>query len=413
MALEFGQPIVDVPTGEARFCPRRSLYVGRESELLLGDDLVEGGPVVLKAIRWGEAGRADVSGRRALVDLEMHAMESVSPRMPMPAALLEVDHPEFTALDPKHADREPILVYHYVEGRSLDAWLADVHPGGAPVDEALRILRQVAEGLDALHEHGWIHRAIAPEHVILGDDGEITLVGLGNAGRRGEAPTSLRSVTLDGWSPPETEREQSGRYVTPRADIFSMGMLLAWLVTGEAPTGSPASPFTRRTHEVIHRLPPGIGLLIAHMTQPIPNKRYATPRRYLPLLHPDHLPSARTAGFGTVALGGPFVGDGEIARAGHLSAGPLVNRPAPSRGGDDAGDGDASDVDADRAPTDSAVPDALAASEAIAADDAPAPTEVDGLGERGRRGARIFAIAFGLLVAFVAWAWISGRAAGG
>jgi serine/threonine protein kinase len=307
-------------------------------DLLLGTDLApepgQSPHVVLRAIRYErDPDPQRIQERRALVDVEAQVLTTPHPALPYPAGLLYVDHPEWTALDPALADAEPILVLRWIEGQTLAAWLHQHHPTGAPPEVSLPIVRTLAECLSTLHEHGWIHRALQPDHVLIDQEGQTRLVGLGNAHPEGARVSTTRDFFDPAFGAPEIERELSGRFVGPRADLYSLGALLGWLATGEAPTGNPDQPWTRTAIERMRTQPEGIGLLVAHCMQPLHKKRFPGMSRLLPWLHPGHLPTAAGGPFGEVSLTSPFTTTAlQNAPVSRLTPGPLVERAATGAG---------------------------------------------------------------------------------
>ena len=70
------------------------------------------------------------------------------------------------------------LVLELVEGPTLADRVAD---GPIPMDEALRIARQIAEALEAAHEHGIVHRDLKPANIKVRDDGTVKVLDFGLA----------------------------------------------------------------------------------------------------------------------------------------------------------------------------------------------------------------------------------------
>jgi serine/threonine protein kinase len=122
------------------------------------------------------------------------------------------------------------LVMEYVPGRTLDATLRDRELG---VDQAVRLVEHVAEGLKAIHAAGLLHRDLKPSNILIGDDGMPRLIDFGLA-----AP--LASDELHGMSgslpymSPEQARGQ-GERVDARTDVFGLGAVLYELITGRPP----------------------------------------------------------------------------------------------------------------------------------------------------------------------------------
>ena len=129
----------------------------------------------------------------------------------------------------RHGD-ELILVMEYIPGRSLSEILES---GPIARGEAVRLIEQVAEGLEAVHASGLIHRDIKPANIVRGDDGVPRLVDFGLAAHLGSEALEHLSGTPP-YMAPEQAREQWER-IDARTDIFSLGAVLYRLLTGSAP----------------------------------------------------------------------------------------------------------------------------------------------------------------------------------
>ncbi len=134
------------------------------------------------------------------------------------------------------------LVMELVEGPTL----ADRIKGGVlPLDEALKIARQIGDALDAAHEKGIVHRDLKPANIKLKSDGTIKVLDFGlakineassQAGSTEESPTVPMGATLAGqiigtaaYMAPEQAR---GLPVDKRADIWAFGVVLYEMLTG-------------------------------------------------------------------------------------------------------------------------------------------------------------------------------------
>jgi TolB-like protein/predicted Ser/Thr protein kinase len=118
------------------------------------------------------------------------------------------------------------LVLELVEGRELY--------GPRPVDEAVGLARQIADGLQAAHAHGILHRDLKPSNVLVSAAGIAKLLDFGIA--KLEGPDRDVTLTADGtvlgtvaYMSPE---QALGKRVDGRSDIFSFGALLYELVAG-------------------------------------------------------------------------------------------------------------------------------------------------------------------------------------
>ena len=125
----------------------------------------------------------------------------------------------------------------------------------------------------------------------------------------------------------------SGIYLVPRTDIYSLGCMLAFAVSGEHPTGRPEAPWSDAAFDRFAPLPDGFRLLVAHLTQTLHKHRSASVDKVLTWMSEESLPTMATPGFGALSLLRPLDAEKEpepVPAAAHLSVlspGPLVVRP--------------------------------------------------------------------------------------
>ena len=93
--------------------------------------------------------------------------------------LASLNHPNIAAIyGLEQADGKRFLVLELVEGQTL---AQRIEKGPLPVDEALEICRQIAEGLEAAHEKGVIHRDLKPANVKITPEGKVKILDFGLA----------------------------------------------------------------------------------------------------------------------------------------------------------------------------------------------------------------------------------------
>ena len=134
------------------------------------------------------------------------------------------------------------MVMEYVEGRSL---ASKVKAGGSlPEAEVRKVLLALTDGLSNVHAvDDLLHRDISPDNVILRPDGTPVLIDFGAARHGlGEHSGSLTSVLKPGYAP--LEQYPPGRGQGPWTDIYALGALAYYALSGEAPTVA-----TERTRE--------------------------------------------------------------------------------------------------------------------------------------------------------------------
>src|SRR5713101_856739 len=135
------------------------------------------------------------------------------------------------------------IVMELVEGEDLSQPIAR---GAIPLDEALPIAKQIAEALEAAHEHGIIHRDLKPANIKLRPDGTVKVLDFGLA--KAMEPTAAMSVnamtspTLSihatqagiilGTAAYMSPEQAAGKPVDKRSDLWAFGVVLMEMLTG-------------------------------------------------------------------------------------------------------------------------------------------------------------------------------------
>jgi serine/threonine protein kinase len=143
-----------------------------------------------------------------------------------------INHPHIVSLVDvdEHAD-PPYLVLEYVKGRSLEQHTSPDML--LPVSEVLDIAFKCCNALEYAHLHGLVHRDIKPANLLLRDDGEVKLTDFGTALSQNGDITQLAGLTgSPSYMSPEQIREES---LTQHSDMFSLGVVLYELLTGQKP----------------------------------------------------------------------------------------------------------------------------------------------------------------------------------
>jgi serine/threonine protein kinase/tetratricopeptide (TPR) repeat protein len=226
-----------------RYAVEREVGRGGMATVYLAQDRKHGRQVALKVLHPELA--ATLGSERFLREIQIAARLQHSHILPL--------------YDSGQADTLLYYVMPFVEGESLRDRLNRERP--LPVEEAVRIARDIAAALDYAHRHGVVHRDIKPENVML-HEGEAVVTDFGIAKAvsvaGGESLTQVgMAVGTPAYMSPEQasgEREPDGR-----SDIYSLGCVLYEMLTGSA-------PFTGPTVQA---------LIMKRFTDPVPSVRAA------------------------------------------------------------------------------------------------------------------------------------------
>ncbi len=180
----------------------------------------------------------------------------------------------------------PYIVMEYIEGRPLGSVLdEDVRQYGAmPADKALKITADVLAALEISHEMGLVHRDIKPGNVMMTKRNVVKVMDFGIARAMQSGVTSMTQTGMVVGTPQYLSPEQAlGRGVDARSDLYSVGIMLFQLVTGQLPFNADSPLAIAYAHvqeepvapSTINRaLPPAVDALVARALKKNPNERF-------------------------------------------------------------------------------------------------------------------------------------------
>jgi serine/threonine protein kinase len=219
----------------------------------LGREVARGGMGVVYTALDRELGR-EVALK--VVAAEMADPETIARLRREARIIAHLEHP---GIVPVHdvgtlPDGRVFYAMKLVSGKRLDAQIRE----GPPLGERLRLFLRICEAVAFAHAHGVIHRDLKPENVMVGPFGEVLVMDWGVAKHREELPATAGGGMPAGpraehdtahgtilgtpaYMAPEQARGEIDR-VDARADVYALGALLYFLLTGQAPGRTKAGP---------------------------------------------------------------------------------------------------------------------------------------------------------------------------
>jgi len=342
-----------------RYLIEREVGAGGMATVYLAQDLRHDRKVALKVLRPELS--AILGAERFLQEIKTTA---------------NLQHPHILPLhDSGEAGGVVFYVMPYVEGESLRDRLARERQ--LPVDEAVRIAREIADALAYAHEHGVVHRDIKPENILLhGGHALVADFGIALAASRTEGGPRMTETGMSLGTPHYMAPEQAmgEREITPKVDVYALGCVLYEMLTGEPPFTGPSAQaivarvMTEPPRSITlqrHTVPAHVEAAVHRALEKLPADRFATARAFADALSEGRaLTHARTSAYPVAAvrtlgarlrsaapwaaavaalavglvIGSRVLGGGPAARAMRLSVAipsespPLVVRIAPDGG---------------------------------------------------------------------------------
>ena len=158
-------------------------------------------------------------------------------------ALARLSHPNIVQVFEFGDQPMPFLLMEYVEGVNLRQAMEQ---GRLTASETLAIVPKLCDALQYAHEHGVLHRDIKPENILIDGEGRVKVVDFGLAKLRDESAlhftltqTGAKLGTVAYMAPEQIEKPAD---VDHRADLYSLGVVLYEMLTGELPLGRFPTP---------------------------------------------------------------------------------------------------------------------------------------------------------------------------
>ena len=172
------------------------------------------------------------------------------------------------------------IVMELIEGITLKEYISK--KGKLSVKEATSIAIQVSMGLEAAHSHGIVHRDVKPQNIIISKDGKVKVTDFGIAKAVTSNTVSTNAMGSVHYTSPEQAR---GGFSDQRSDIYSIGITLFEMVTGQVPFDGETTVEVAMKHlqqeitppsELVPDIPYSLEQIILKCTQKSSERRYAS-----------------------------------------------------------------------------------------------------------------------------------------
>lgn len=195
-------------------------------------------------------------------------------------AASQLDHPNILPIySYGQQDGLPYIIMPYMSGGTLHEYIT--RSGCLSLNEAQWYLEQIASALDYAHqEHGCVHCDVKPANILLDSNGSVVLSDFGivymmrevvtaTSGQPGHAESSKQPSTRPAGmlmgTPDYISPEQAlGQPLDGRSDIYSLGIMLYYLLAGHVPFHAESTIATALLH--VHEIPPVLSLIRADIT---------------------------------------------------------------------------------------------------------------------------------------------------
>ncbi|MCR5684650.1 MAG: Stk1 family PASTA domain-containing Ser/Thr kinase [Lachnospiraceae bacterium] len=190
-----------------------------------------------------------------------------------------LSHPNIVSVyDVGDDDGLHYIVMELVEGITLKRFIE--RKGGLDVKEAVGIAIQIAQGMEAAHTHHIIHRDIKPQNIIISREGKVKVADFGIAKAATSNTISQNAMGSVHYLSPEQAR---GGYSDERSDIYSLGVTLYEMLTGQVPFAGDNSVSVALLHiqseatpvQVLNpEVPTSVDRIVQKCMQKKPERRY-------------------------------------------------------------------------------------------------------------------------------------------
>lgn len=223
-------------------------------------------------------------------------------------AVTSLSHPNIVSIyDVENEGDFYYLILEYVEGMTLKDYM--IKNPRIPIETIVHIAKQIAAGLSHAHQNGIIHRDIKPQNILMDDNLTCKITDFGIARAYGDTTLTQTNQMLGTvyYLSPEQAR---GNVATAQSDIYSLGILIFEMITGQIPFKGESAVAIALKHlqeelpeidKYREKVPQSVKNIVLQATMKNPNERYISSKELFndlsTVLNPERLYENRYTGF--------------------------------------------------------------------------------------------------------------------